>query len=136
MKNTALHAYFLLPLPNAPLCLDGIEQQLQDLDGSKWEYRNCIKTIKLVGAGDLAYIANVLGISGASEIAAMLGLPERDNRWCTPWRDDVSYLCNISNIGGFGSKGWTFHGWILDACSMEALQEEFPEALTIRLEDL
>ena len=77
-----------------------------------------------------------LGISGASEIAAMLGLPERDSRWCTPWRDDVSYLCNISNIGGFGSKGWTFHGWILDACSMEALQEEFPEALPIRLEDL
>ena len=57
----------------------------------------------------------------------MLGFPEQDNRWCTPWGEDVTYLCEISDIGGFGSVGWTIHGWILDDYSMRALKEEFPD---------
>ena len=68
-----------------------------------------------------------LGTAGASEIASLLGFPEQDNRWCTPWGEDVTYLCEISDIGGFGSKGWTIHGWILDEYSMWALKEEFPD---------
>ena len=68
-----------------------------------------------------------LGTAGASEIAAMLGFPEQDNRWCTPWGEDVTYLCEFSGIGGFGSAAWTIHGWILDDSSMRALKEEFPD---------
>ena len=65
----------------------------------------------------------ILGTAGASEIAAMLGFPEQDNRWCTLWGEDVAYLCEISDIGGFGSAEWTIHGWILDDYTMQALQE-------------
>ena len=68
-----------------------------------------------------------LGTTGASEIAAMLGFPDQDNRWCTPWVEDVTYLCEVSDIGGFGSTQWTIHGWILDDDSMRALKEEFPD---------
>ena len=68
-----------------------------------------------------------LGTAGASEIASMLGFPEQDNRWCTPWGEDVTYLCEISDIGGYGSVGWTIHDWILDEYSMWALKEEFPD---------
>ena len=68
-----------------------------------------------------------LGTAGASEIAALLGFPDQDNRWCTPWGQDVTYLCVRSDIGGFASNAWTIHGWILDEESMCALQEEFPD---------
>ena len=68
-----------------------------------------------------------LGTAGASEIAALLGFPDQDNRWCTPWGEDVTYLCVRNDIGGFGSKAWTLCGWILDEESMCALQEEFPD---------
>ena len=71
--------------------------------------------------------STILGTAGASEIAAMLGFPEQDNRWCTPWGEDVTYLCEISDIGGFASAKWTINGWILDDSSMQALKEEFPE---------
>ena len=71
---------------------------------------------------------------GASEIAAMLGFAEQDNRWCTPWGEDVTYLCEFSGIGGFGSKAWTIHGWIFDDSSMRALKEEYPDECLERLE--
>ena len=76
-----------------------------------------------------------LGTAGASEIAAMLGFPEPDKRWCTPWGEDVTYLCEISGIGGFGYVEWTIHGWILDDYSMRALKEEFPDECPERPED-
>ena len=70
----------------------------------------------------------ILGPAGASEIAAMLGFPELDSRWCTPWGVDVTYLCGISrNEGDFGSLKWSINGWILDDYSMQALREEFPD---------
>ena len=69
----------------------------------------------------------ILGTAGASEIAAMLGFPEQDNRWCTLWGEDVTYLCEISDIGAFASAGWTIHGWILDDDSMRALTEELED---------
>ena len=74
------------------------------------------------------HIANsILGRGPAFEIAAMLGLPDHDERWCTPWGQDVTYLCVRSDIGGFASKAWTIHGWVLDEESMCQLQEEFPD---------
>ena len=69
----------------------------------------------------------ILGTAGAKEIAAMLGFPELDIRWCTPWGEDVTYICEISEIGGFASTRWTIDGWILDATSMQILQKEFPD---------
>ena len=68
-----------------------------------------------------------LGAGPAAEIAAMLGLPDHDERWCTPWGQDVTYLCVRSDIGGFASKAWTIHGWILDEESESRLRLEFPE---------
>ena len=68
-----------------------------------------------------------LGTAGASEIAALLGFPDQDNRWCTPWGQDVTYLCVRSDIGGYSSKAWTVHGWVLDDESMLQLQDEFPD---------
>ena len=68
-----------------------------------------------------------LGAGPASEIAAMLGLPDHDERWCTPWGQDVTYLCVRSDIGGYSSKAWTVHGWVLDDESMLQLQDEFPD---------
>ena len=65
-----------------------------------------------------------LGAAVASEIAAMLGLPEQDRRWCTPWGLDVTHFCDISTIGGFASVGWSIRGWILDHDSVIALNEE------------
>ncbi len=74
------------------------------------------------------HIANsILGRGPAFEIAAMLGLPDHDERWCTPWGHDVTYLCVRSDIGGYSSKAWTVHGWVLDDESMLQLQEEFPD---------
>ena len=64
----------------------------------------------------------------------MLGIPEQDNRWCTPWGEDVTYLCERSFIGGFSSVRWTIHGWILDDSSMRALKEEYPDECLERLE--
>ena len=68
----------------------------------------------------------ILGTAGALEIAAMLGLPENDNRWCTPWGVDVTFLCEISNNGGFATAQWTSNDWILDDSFMQALKKEFP----------
>ena len=76
----------------------------------------------------------ILGTAGASEIIAMLGFPDQDNGWCTPWGEDVTYLCEFSGIGGFGSKAWTIHGWIFDDSSMRALKEEYPDECLERLE--
>ena len=74
------------------------------------------------------HIANsILGRGPAFEIAAMLGLPDHDERWCTPWGQDVTYLCVRSDIGGYSSKAWTVHGWVLDDESMLQLQDEFPD---------
>ena len=69
----------------------------------------------------------ILATAGAFEIAAMLGLPEHDNRWCTPWGVDVTFICEISDNGGFASAKWTSNGWILDDSSMQALKKEFPD---------
>ena len=41
--------------------------------------------------------------------------------------EDVTYLCVRSDIGGYSSKAWTVHGWVLDDESMLQLQEEFPD---------
>ena len=43
----------------------------------------------------------ILGTAGASEIAVMLGFAQRDNRWCTPWGEDVTFVCEFIGIGGF-----------------------------------
>ena len=78
--------------------------------------------------GSCRHLENtILGTAGSSEIAAMFGFPGQDNRWCTPWGEDVTYLCEISDIGGFASAKWTINGWILDPSSMQALKEEFPD---------
>ena len=69
----------------------------------------------------------ILGTTGASEIAEMLGFPDQDIRWCTPWGQDVTDLCEFSDNGGYGSQAWTIHGWILDESSMRALKEEYPD---------
>ena len=50
-----------------------------------------------------------------------------EERWCTPWGQDVTYLCVRSKIGGFVPKAWTIQGWILDAISEYTLRMEFPE---------
>ena len=76
----------------------------------------------------------IFGRAGTSEIPRMLGFPMHDKRWCTPWGEDVTYLCEISEIGGFASAEWTIDGWILDDSSMQALKEEFPEECLERLE--
>ena len=76
----------------------------------------------------------ILGTAGASEIAVMLGFAQRDNRWCTPWGEDVTFVCEFIGIGGFGSKAWTIHGWIFDDSSMRALKEEYPDECLERLE--
>ena len=74
------------------------------------------------------HIANsILGRGPAFEIAAMLGLPDHDERWCTPWGQDVTYLCVRSKIGGFVPKAGTIQGWILDAISEYTSRMEFPE---------
>ena len=52
---------------------------------------------------------------------------EDDERWCTPWGEDVTWLCWRSQTGGFGSSRWTRNGWILDEWSMRQLQKEFPD---------
>ena len=65
-----------------------------------------------------------LGTGPASEIAAMLGVPDR---WWTPYGHyDVTYLVRRSNIGDLRSKAWKIHGWILDAESENRLRLEFP----------
>ena len=69
----------------------------------------------------------IIGTTGASEIAELLGFPVQDIRWCTPWGQDVTDLCEFSGIGGYGSQVWTIHGWILDESSMRALREEYPD---------
>ena len=76
----------------------------------------------------------ILGTVGKQEILDMLGFWEQDIRWCTPWGVDVTYLCEISDIGGFGSSKWSIDGWILDASSMQALKEEFPDEFPERPE--
>ena len=62
----------------------------------------------------------------AEEIASILGLPERDNRWVTPSGRDVSGLVERSVDGGFSSTRWSLEGWVLDEMSMVALRSEFP----------
>ena len=72
-------------------------------------------------------IANsILGRGPASEIASMLGLPDHDERWCTPYGQDVTHLCVRSDNGGFSSNVWTVDGWVLDDESMWQLVDEFP----------
>ena len=72
-------------------------------------------------------IANsILGRGPASEIASMLGLPDHDERWCTPYGQDVTHLCVRNDNGGFSSNVWTVDGWVLDDESMWQLVDEFP----------
>ena len=63
---------------NLGIALDGIEQQLEALDGMKYMCKSCregqesdcgqgcIKDLELCGSGDLDFMAKVLGIAGAS----------------------------------------------------------------------
>ena len=76
-----------------------------------------------------------LGPLRAQEIAVLLGLPDWDTRWCTPWGEDVTYLCHRSEEGGFSSMQWTIDGWILDDTSMQILQKEFPHECLQRPEN-
>ena len=69
----------------------------------------------------------ILGTAGAYEIPRMLGFPDLDNRFCTTWGEDVTYIFHISSLCGVQVGKWTIHGWILDDSSMQALKEEFPE---------
>ena len=74
------------------------------------------------------HIANsILGRGPAFEIAAMLGLPDHDERRCTPYGQDVTHLCVRSDNGVFSSNVWTVDGWVLDDESMLQLQDEFPD---------
>ena len=69
----------------------------------------------------------------APEIAMLLGLPLRDDKWVTPLGNDVSGLVACSVDGGFSSTHWSLKGWVLDEGSMAALRLEFPAHF---LEDL
>ena len=51
---------------NLATALDGIAQQIIDLDGEKWEYDGGYKTIELVGSGDCEFMFSCLGLGGAS----------------------------------------------------------------------
>ena len=63
------------------------------------------------------------------EIAGFLGFPGRDRSWVTTWGEDVTYLCDQSDSGGFHGHHWTMAGWVLDNVSIEALLQEFPNSL-------
>ena len=63
------------------------------------------------------------------EIAGFLGLPGRDGSWVTTWGEDVTYLCDQSDSGGFHGHHWTMAGWVLDNVSIEALLQEFQNSL-------
>ena len=64
----------------------------------------------------------------ALEIAKYLNLDVSDTNWVTPTVRNVTDLTEQSSLGGFSSSHWTLQGWVLDAASMEALAEEFPDA--------
>ena len=74
-----------------------------------------------------------LGDEIATQLSDLLGLPGSDNRWLTPTGRDVTDLCDQSDNGGFSSDQWTLQGWILDARSMRALMDEFPEHFRRRI---
>ena len=65
-------------------------------------------------------------------IGDLLGFSERDEKWITPWGEDVSDLCAISTHGGFSSESYSMHGlcgWVLSERSMNVLLREFPDRL-------
>ena len=68
---------------------------------------------------------STLGTAGATTVAAMLGLPEQDSRQCTPWGEDVTYLCYRSNYI-WHSDVWSLYGGIFDDVSMEAFYDTCP----------
>ena len=68
-----------------------------------------------------------LGDEVARDIAELLNLNEYDTNWVTPTGRNVTDLCELSSLGGFSSSHWTLQGWVLDASSMIALADEFPE---------
>ena len=51
---------------NMAVALDGISQQLEQLDESEWTHNGVKRKIKLSGSGDYEFIAKATGISGAS----------------------------------------------------------------------
>ena len=75
----------------------------------------------------VVHLGRVLDPSLEMHLADLLGLAERDVKWVTPWGEDVSHLCDQSATGGFSSAWWTMAGWELDAASMLALRNEFPD---------
>ena len=51
---------------NLAIALDGIAQQLDQLDGLSWEHGAYKKQIHLIGSGDYEFLAKIIGIAGAS----------------------------------------------------------------------
>ena len=74
----------------------------------------------------VVHLGRRLGLEYEMYFAEFLGLPYHDDKWVTPWGEDVTDLCRDSLTGGFASARWTMAGWVLDAASMEHLAFEFP----------
>ena len=74
----------------------------------------------------VVHLGRRLGLEYEMHFAEFLGLPYHDDKWVTPWGEDVTDLCRDSLTGGFASARWTMAGWVLDAASMEHLAFEFP----------
>ena len=74
----------------------------------------------------VVHLGRKLGLEYEEHFAEFLGLPYHDDKWVTPWGEDVTDLCSDSLTGGFASARWTMAGWVLDAASMEHLAFEFP----------
>ena len=68
----------------------------------------------------------ILGTAEATSIAAMLGLPAADRRQCTPWGEDVTYICFRSGHMLWYHDVWSLDGWILDDYAMELFYHAFP----------
>ena len=69
-----------------------------------------------------------IGTEGLTLISEFLGLDCRDDTWIAPDGRDCTVLCDMSALGGFGSRqAWTLDGWILSDESMERLRAEFPD---------
>ncbi len=75
----------------------------------------------------VVHLGRRLGSAFAMHFAEILGLAEQDDKWVTPWGEDVTDLCAQSATGGFSSARWTMAGRELDAASMGALRREFPD---------
>ena len=73
----------------------------------------------------------ILGTAEATNIAAMLGLPAADRRQCTPWGEDVTYLCFRANYIWHSRSVWSLDGWILDDLSMEVFYDTFPDMVEL-----